>query len=88
MDADKWDSVHFSGHNVAIKLKAALDRNGLSYFDLGNIYHADHAQANGNIAESALDHVYTNYEKYKTKIITNHYLRTNRTTTTTATTQP
>ena len=32
-----------------------LNRNGLSYNNVGSTNHADHAQANGNMAESALD---------------------------------
>ena len=32
-----------------------LNRNGLSYNNVGSTYHADHAQANRNMAESALD---------------------------------
>ena len=59
LDSNKWDSVHFSGHNVAILLKAALNRNGHSYKNIGNTYHANHAQVNGKVAESALDHVYS-----------------------------
>ena len=57
---------------MAILLKAALDRNGLSYKNIGNTYHADHAQVNGKVAESALDHVYSNMEDIITKIIPNN----------------
>ena len=57
-----------TGNKVATKLKACLDRNGLRYKNIGN---ADHAQSNGKIAESALDHVYSNGQDEKTVIIPN-----------------
>ena len=40
-----------------------IEQNGLSVLDVGNSYMADHAQANGNVAESALDHAYVSLDK-------------------------
>ena len=36
-----------------------VSQNEILIEDVGNTYQADHAQANGNIAESEIDHVYT-----------------------------
>ena len=47
LDANKRDSVLFSGHSVSIKLKAALDRNGLSYNTVVSTY----ASSNGDLVE-------------------------------------
>ena len=70
IDANKWDQN--TGNKVSINLRSCLDRNGINYPFIGNTYFADHAQANGNIAESALDHVYHRNLDVKTKIIANH----------------
>ena len=71
IDANKWMSPSQLGNKVATKLKACLDRNGFSYKNIGNTYFADHAQSDGKIAESALDHVYSNGQEVKTVIIPN-----------------
>jgi hypothetical protein len=71
IDANKWMSTSQTGNKVATKLKACLDRNGFSYKNIGNTYFADHAQSNGKIAESALDHVYSNGQEVKTVTIPN-----------------
>ena len=34
-----------------------LEQNGMEVLEIGNTYQADHAQSNGKIAESALDHI-------------------------------
>ena len=45
-------------NNVAEVLKNMLEQEGLQCLDVGLTYQADHAQLNGNIASSALDHIY------------------------------
>ena len=49
LDANKWEWSSFVNQDIATCLKASLDRNGIRYEYIGNTYHADHAQANGNI---------------------------------------
>ena len=44
--------------SIAAPLLNVLEQCGFNVSDLGNTYNADHAQSNGNISESALDHVY------------------------------
>ena len=58
LDTNKWDDSHFLHKNVALSLRSCLDLNGLRVNYIGNTYLADHAQNNGNIAESEIDHVY------------------------------
>ena len=54
-----WNEPKYIHANIASDLFLVLDTNGLKIETVGNTYQADHAQANGNIAESAIDHVYT-----------------------------
>ena len=48
----------FLNKNVSIQLKNVLDQCGLMSKEVGKTYQSDHLQTNGQIAESALDHVY------------------------------
>ena len=50
--------ILFLHKKVANNLKNTLEQCGLIIKDVGTTYYADHAQANGNIAESSIDHVY------------------------------
>ena len=50
---------YFVNQNVAIPLKITLDQCGLIINDIGITYQGDHIQSNGEIAHSALDHVYS-----------------------------
>ena len=59
LDGNKWREDDYGLKRVVSPLIEVLDVNGLVCHQVGNTYQADHAQANGNIAESALDHVYT-----------------------------
>ena len=54
----KWNDDGFVNKNVAEVLKNMLEQEGLECLDIGLTYQADHAQQNGNIASSALDHIY------------------------------
>ena len=44
---------------AANALMDTLDQNVITIHKMGNTYQADHAQSNGNIVESAIDHVYS-----------------------------
>ena len=55
----KWREEDFFYKSIAVPLLNVLDQWGLDVSDLGNTYNADHAQSNGNIAESGIDHIYT-----------------------------
>ena len=48
----------FLNKNVSIPLRNVLDQCGLMSKEVGKTYQSDHLQTNGQIAESALDHVY------------------------------
>ena len=54
----KWNDPGFVNKNVAEVLKTMLEQEGLQILEIGLTYQADHAQANGNIASSALDYIY------------------------------
>ena len=56
LDANKWDDSSFLHANVASVIKNSLLQNGIEALHKGNTNLANHAQKNGNIAESALDH--------------------------------
>ena len=58
LDANKWRGEKFLHAKVAKVFFNTIEQNGLSILNVGNTYMADHAQANGNVAESALDHAY------------------------------
>ena len=58
LDSNKWEESGYLHHKVTKILKGALNQNGLIIKEVGNSYVANHVQKNGNISESALDHVY------------------------------
>ena len=58
LDQNKWMETNFAHGRVANILKEALEENDILVCDLGNTYQANHAQRNGEVAESAIDHVY------------------------------
>ena len=60
LDSNKWDDPGFVKKLVSNNLRKVLDQNGLKVCSVGNTYFADHAQKNGNVAISAIDHVYFN----------------------------
>ena len=53
----KWKDDSIIQKIVAAILKNSLEQSGLTNADIGITYMSDHAQTNGQIAESALDHV-------------------------------
>ena len=63
LDANKWNDLNYLHLRLVEDLFEVIDQHGLKIHDVRNTYQADHAQKNGNIAESAIDHVYTRYNK-------------------------
>ena len=59
MFARRWDDPKFVNKNVAQILKNILQQYGLMIHEDGITYVADHIQSNQEIAQSALDHVYS-----------------------------
>jgi exonuclease III len=55
----KWLAEDYDRKSVAQPLLHCLEQNGLRVQDIGMTFQADHLQPNGQVAESALDHVYT-----------------------------
>ena len=60
---NKWLDPKYIHNKILSELFQVTDENGIKIQKVGNTYQADHAQANGNIAESAIDHVYTRSEE-------------------------
>ena len=61
----KWNDPGFVNKNVAEVLKNMLEQEGLQCLDVGLTYQANHAQPNGNIASSAIDHIYCSNDLVK-----------------------
>ena len=60
--ANKWNNPQYRHHKVATELKNGLEQNGMMSIYMGNTYLADNMTQKGNIAESALDHIYITKE--------------------------
>ena len=58
LDINKWDDLNFLHKNVSTIIRDTLSQNGISIYFLGDTYVANHAQQNGNIAHSTIDHIY------------------------------
>ena len=58
LDYNKWNDPLFAHKEMVFRLTDTLEQNGMEVLEIGNTYQADHAQSNGKIAESALDHIY------------------------------
>ena len=69
IDTNKWNDEKFTHKKVAMALKDSLNANNLNILNIGNTYLANHAQKNGVIASSAIDHVYCS-NNLKSKIST------------------
>ena len=54
----KWKEEKYVKNNIAIHFKNAIEQCGLFNQPIGNTYMADHQSANGDVSESAIDHVY------------------------------
>ena len=54
----KWNVEKYVKGNIAIHIKNAVEQCGLLNQLIGNTYIADHITQNGEIPESAIDHVY------------------------------
>ena len=57
--AQKWKLADFDKKSIANPLLECLEQNGLQINNVGLTYQADHASASGDVAHSALDHVYS-----------------------------
>ena len=67
----KWNEKNFLNKKLATSLKNTLLECGLHPRDMGLTFKSDIIQANGNIATSAIDHIYVSDElEAKTKTIT------------------
>ena len=55
---DNWNQEKFLHKNTAELLKSNLEQNGLAPRKLGHTFTSDIIQKNGNIATSAIDHIY------------------------------
>ena len=60
LNSNKWDEPGFGNKLISNNLRKVLDQNGYKLSPVGCTYFADHAQKNGNVAVSAIDHVYYN----------------------------
>ena len=58
LDMNKWNEPKYKNANVSQVLRECLDQNGLKIEYIGDTYIANHTQKNGNIAMSAIDHIY------------------------------
>ena len=58
--SSKWNDTNFIHKAMATQLKDCLDRNGFVWVTVRPTFQADHCQANGNVIESHIDHVYHN----------------------------
>ena len=66
MCTNKWNDKNFPNKKVAESLEAELKAR-----DMGLTFKSDIIQANGNIASSAIDHIYVSDElESKTKTMT------------------
>ena len=54
-----WKSDEFNYKSIAEPLLNIIEQCGFNVSDLGTTFNADHAQVNGIIAESGIDHIYT-----------------------------
>ena len=63
--SDKWKMDNYNMKSIANPLLECLEQNGLQIQYVGKTYQADHTSADGTVASSALDHVYSskNIEK-------------------------
>ena len=71
---NKWNEPKYKNANVTIVLRECLDSNGLKIEDIGDTHITNHIKKNGNIATSAIDHIYhrtENLEKIIFKKISN-----------------
>ena len=74
LDAMKWNDPKFVNKNVAIILRNTLKQCGMVEHNIGVTFVADHSQANLEVAQSALDHVYSSEKMcahIQTKILKN-----------------
>ena len=56
--SEKWKELGFLHKNISIPLLQCLEQNDMTVHDVGLTYQADHVSKNGEVAQSAIDHVY------------------------------
>ena len=71
----KQNDPGFVNKNVAEILKNSLEQEGLTNMVVGLTFQADHAQPNGNVATSAIDHVYCSRHIPQQKIKSRNLLK-------------
>jgi endonuclease/exonuclease/phosphatase family metal-dependent hydrolase len=58
LDQNKWNNPRWPHFKLAEKLRTGLAQSGLDILPMGDTYFAYQRSANGEIAQSALDHIY------------------------------
>ena len=71
--SQKWNDKNFAYKKLAVSLKNTLLECGLHQRDMGLTFTSDIIQANGNIASSAIDHIYLSEEIYTTVLYMQRY---------------
>ena len=67
----KWQEDGYGLSYISNELLSTLAMCGMEIVDVGNTYLADRLTSNGELIESAIDHVYHSVEFSKTLICTN-----------------
>ena len=57
--AERWRQDGYNKKGIASPLLQCLERNGLDIHNIGYTYQSDKVLPNGQVSQSALDHVYT-----------------------------
>jgi hypothetical protein len=58
----KWNETKYKHHKIATEIKNTLTQCGMKNMDIGITYMADNKNKNGEVTESALDHIYIRKE--------------------------
>ena len=58
----KWEEIDYPHKEIAHELTGALAMSGMQVMDIGMTYLADRLTQDGDIIESALDHIYVSTE--------------------------
>jgi hypothetical protein len=63
LDQEKWDKPSYAHFKLSEQLRTGLAQSGLEILPMGLTYTANHRSINGDIATSALDHIYCSTKK-------------------------
>ena len=71
--SNKWDDKNYPHKSLADEWRSGIAKYGMQHINLGSTYFSNHSDKSGNFAESALDHLYTNFTGHliETKILPN-----------------